>query len=369
VFLLSKFFIAPNILKQGEIRAKTQSDLYRLLGRTFGNFKLNKTSNNQYKLSSSMSKILEVYTRSQVNFLTLAEIPRYLIETLGFGIIVAIVIYLYFSNDGNITDSIPILVLFAVSLFRILPSYNRIISGVNNIYFFRSALDIVLDEMSSISESLGNDQLAFHRSIECKEITFFHGKHKVLEDISFTINKGESIAIIGGSGSGKTTLVDIIMGITSPEKGNVIIDGIKLTNKNKESWRRKIGYVPQDIYLMDGTIRDNVLFDRDYDDTDLISAIRLANMSKVITSKNGLETRVGDSGIQLSGGQKQRVGIARATLGNPDILIFDEGTSALDEITEKAILSDLLANNKDKTILFITHKKGLIDQFDKIISL
>ena len=130
-----------------------------------------------------------------------------------------------------------------------------------------------------------------------------------------------------------------------------------------------MGYIPQDIYLMDGTVKENVLFDRKYSDFDVGKALKLANLFDVMQSKNGLKTKVGDAGVQLSGGQKQRVGIARAILSNPEVLVFDEGTAALDDSTEKEILNDLLNNNKDKTIVFITHKKSLISMFDKVISL
>jgi len=256
-----------------------------------------------------------------------------------------------------------------VSLFRILPSYNRIITSINNIHFFSYAFDIIAEELTVKQEILHNDKLAFENNIECNDLSFSHHKNKVLKNVSFTINKGEKVAIVGESGSGKTTLADIIMGLTAADTGSVYIDEIELTDKNKKYWRGEIGYIPQDIYLLDGTVKENILFDRSYSDEEVNKALKLASLSDVMNSKDGLDTQVGDAGVQLSGGQKQRVGIARALLSNPELLVFDEGTSALDEKTELEILNDLLSNNKEKTILFITHKKSLISFFDKVVSL
>ena len=174
------------------------------------------------------------------------------------------------------------------------------------------------------------------------------------------IEKGSKIAVIGESGSGKTTLVDIILGIYTPDEGNIFVDNIAITNENIKDWRQKIGYIPQSIYLFDGTVAENVCFGLDYDEQKVVKALKKANIYDFLKQKEGLSTLVGENGIKLSGGQKQRIGIARALYRDPEILVLDEATSALDGEIENRIIEEVFNLSENITLVIIAHRKSTI---------
>ena len=199
------------------------------------------------------------------------------------------------------------------------------------------------------------------------------GKHSVttlvLNQINLKIKKGQKIAFIGESGSGKSTLVDLITGLYLPDTGSVKIDGQLLTKEVIKSWRKKIGYIPQSIYLFDGTVAENVVFHRPYDEEKLIQVLKKANIYDFLQKKEGLNTNVGDGGIQLSGGQKQRIAIARALYDDPEILVLDEATSALDDATEKKIMEEIYQASAGKTLLVIAHRLSTLKKCEIIYRL
>ena len=191
----------------------------------------------------------------------------------------------------------------------------------------------------------------------------------VLNDINLTLNKGDKIAFVGESGAGKSTLADIIIGLYRPNSGCIKIDGVLLNDDNLQNWRSQIGYVPQQVYLFDGTVADNICFGRQRDDKILEDVLKQANIYYFLQTKEGLETLVGEGGIQLSGGQKQRIAIARALYGNPEILVLDEATSALDNDTEEKIMKEIYHISKDKTLIVIAHRLTTIKGCDKVFEI
>jgi ABC-type multidrug transport system fused ATPase/permease subunit len=175
------------------------------------------------------------------------------------------------------------------------------------------------------------------------------------------------VAFIGESGSGKTTLADIIIGIYRPQKGALYADNTLINNSNILSWRAKIGYIPQNIYLFDGTVAENVSFGSKYDNEKLIIALKKAKIWDFLESKDGASTRVGEGGIQLSGGQQQRIGIARALYNNPDILVLDEATSSLDDATESQIMEEIYDLSGNITLIIIAHRLSTVERCDRKI--
>ena len=200
-------------------------------------------------------------------------------------------------------------------------------------------------------------------------LNFYYDDKKILNSINLTIDKGQKIAFIGESGSGKSTLVDIIIGLHKLTQGEMRVDGVLVEEANLQNWRSQIGYIPQQVYLFDGTISENVCFGREFDEDLLVKVLDQANILEFLQKKQGIETLVGEDGIQLSGGQKQRIAIARALYGQPEVLVLDEATSALDDETEKKIMDEIYKISKDKTLIIIAHRLSTIKGCDNTYTL
>lgn len=367
LFLL--FFLKKRIEKEGTRRSIMQSKFYKILNETFGNFKIIKLIQNEEKLYSEFSSISYGYAKANIVSNTLNQLPRLSLETIGFGVLIGIVVYVLFKyNDASFV--LPIISMYALALYRVLPALNRILSNYNTLLFLSSSLNIVYSDLIYTPQTEGKDFIDFKNKIELTNISFEYTKNKkVLEDINITINKGDKVAFVGESGSGKSTLVDLIIGLYKPLSGEIIIDGKKLTVENIKSYRSKVGYIPQSIYLFDGTVGENVAFGYEYDKERIIEVLKKANIYDFLTSKEGIDTLVGDGGIQLSGGQKQRIGIARALYSDPEILVLDEATSALDNETEAKIMDEIYEISQDKTLLIIAHRLSTIERCDRKIML
>ena len=367
LFLL--FFLKRRIEKEGLKRSIMQSKFYKILNETFGNFKIIKLIQNEEKLYSEFSNISYGYARANIVSNTLSQLPRLSLETIGFSVLIGIVVYVLFQyNDANFV--LPIISMYALALYRILPALNRILSNYNTILFLSNSLDIVYSDLSYTPQTEGKDFIDFKNKIELTNVSFEYNKNKkVLENINIIINKGDKVAFVGESGSGKSTLVDLIIGLYKPLSGEIVIDDKKLTSDNVKSYRSKVGYIPQSIYLFDGTVGENVAFGYEYDKEKIIEVLKKANIYDFLYSKEGIDTLVGDGGIQLSGGQKQRIGIARALYSDPEILVLDEATSALDNETEAKIMDEIYETSHDKTLLIIAHRLSTIERCDRKIML
>ncbi|MBE9856780.1 ABC transporter ATP-binding protein [Campylobacter concisus] len=367
LFLL--FFLKRRIEKEGLKRSIMQSKFYKILNETFGNFKIIKLIQNEEKLYSEFSNISYGYARANIVSNTLSQLPRLSLETIGFSVLIGIVVYVLFQyNDANFV--LPIISMYALALYRILPALNRILSNYNTILFLSNSLDIVYSDLSYTPQIEGKDFIDFKNKIELTNVSFEYNKNKkVLENINIIINKGDKVAFVGESGSGKSTLVDLIIGLYKPLSGEIVIDDKKLTSDNVKSYRSKVGYIPQSIYLFDGTVGENVAFGYEYDKEKITEVLKKANIYDFLSSKEGIDTLVGDGGIQLSGGQKQRIGIARALYSDPEILVLDEATSALDNETEAKIMDEIYETSQDKTLLIIAHRLSTIERCDRKIML
>ena len=367
LFLL--FFLKKRIEKEGTRRSTMQSKFYKILNETFGNFKIIKLIQNEEKLYSEFLSTSHGYAKANIVSNTLNQLPRLSLETIGFSVLIGIVVYVLFKyNDASFV--LPIISMYALALYRILPALNRILSNYNALLFLSSSLDIVYSDLSYTPQTEGKDFIDFKNKIELTNVSFEYNKNKkVLENINIIINKGDKVAFVGESGSGKSTLVDLIIGLYKPLSGEIVIDDKKLTSDNVKSYRSKVGYIPQSIYLFDGTVGENVAFGYEYNKEKIIEVLKKANIYDFLSSKEGIDTLVGDGGIQLSGGQKQRIGIARALYSDPEILVLDEATSALDNETEAKIMDEIYETSQDKTLLIIAHRLSTIERCDRKIML
>ena len=309
--------------------------------------------------------------------------PRYLIEPIAFGGLVAIVIALAMQGRP-FSDILPNLSVMALVGYRLLPSmsllYGQMVTIASHSYTLQQLEEEILEieeEIEEVEKSRAKQSpLSFTRDIRIEGVSFaYPGSAKnTLENFSLTVAKNESVGIAGASGSGKSTLVDLILGLHTPVSGEILVDGVPLSTGNIMSWRAMIGYVPQDIYLLDDTLEANIAFgipSSEVDQEALESAARAAQILDFVKRDlpEGFGTVVGERGVRLSGGQRQRIGLARALYHAPQVLILDEATSELDLETEAAVIETINALQGKVTIITIAHRLSTLERCDKTIQL
>lgn len=306
--------------------------------------------------------------------------PRLLIETV-FIVGVLGFITIYIRGGGDMSAMANTLVAFGVAAIRVLPSVNRINTYITQISYTQPSLDFVYQNLQEgmktdamLKERKANSQkekLKLENQIELKHISFHYpdADKNIFTDAHMTVPKGKSVGIIGTSGAGKSTIVDILLGLLHAQEGTITCDDVDIF-KNYESWLAQIGYIPQSIYLVDESIRDNIAFGIDEDKIDeerIWQVLEEAQLKEFVEElPDGLDTTIGDRGVRLSGGQRQRIGIARALYHDPEILVFDEATSALDNDTEAAVMEAVNSFHGKKTMIIIAHRLNTIEKCDII---
>ncbi len=305
------------------------------------------------------------------NFQTVSQIPRFYLELITIIGMVGLILVLYY-NGVKTNQIVTLLGVFVAAAFRMIPSINRILSALQNIKYYGVTVNKIYDEIIGFDFHKSETnimQFYFDDEIKLADIQFSYEEKIILKSINLKIKKGETIGIVGPSGSGKSTLVDLINGLLKPSKGTITVDGIDI-NEFIKSWQQSIGYVGQEIFLMDDTIKSNVAFgmnEKEINMDSVYKALEAAQLSSFIDELElGIETKVGERGIQLSGGQKQRIGIARALYHNPNVLIFDEATASLDHETEKHVMSSIYNLKQDKTMIIIAHRISTLDDCDQV---
>jgi|SaaInlLV_10m_DNA_2_1039722.scaffolds.fasta_scaffold00617_2 ATP-binding cassette, subfamily B, bacterial PglK len=362
-FLLKTFSI--KLKKEGLKVSILAREIQKIFRESFGNFKIIKLLSNEQGLLNRFSKANYQLVRANTINTTLQNTPRLFLETMGFILLVGAVMYVVYRIDTP-EYVIPILSMYALAFYRFMPSVTRIMNFYNQIIFAKSSID-TSNPLFYQTEKLGNEKITFDDCVTLKNVTFsYDEKNHVIKNITLSIPKNKKVALIGESGAGKSTLADIIMGLYIPKEGYILVGETKLNLKNIKSWRNKIGYIPQSIYLFDGSIAENIVFGREHNEQKIITALKKANLYNFLNTQDGVNTRVGEEGIRLSGGQKQRVAIARALYSDPEILVLDEATSSLDNETEIKIMNEIYENNKDKTLLVIAHRLTTIQRCDII---
>ena len=306
------------------------------------------------------------------------ESPRYVMEAIGMTLIAGLA-YLMSKQAGGIATIIPVLGAFALGAQKLIPSTQQAYGAYTNIKGSKASLEDVLSLLDQPLPSYVDQprpiQIPFEKAIHLNKLSFRYTKETpwILKNIDLKITKGSRIGLMGVTGSGKSTLFDIIMGLLSPTDGELIIDDKPINKENGRSWQAHISHVPQNIYLTDNTIEENIAFGiprEQINHQQVKNAAKQAQIAELIEEwSDGYQTLVGERGIRLSGGQRQRIGIARALFKGANVLIFDEATSALDDKTEQAVMEAIEGLGRELTILIIAHRLTTLKGCDQVIEL
>ena len=362
--------ITQRIKKAGDNREKILGVFYEIINRSFNNFKLLKLT----KSTDAVQKIFQMksgeYCDANVTNASLSQIPRLYLETTSFAALTLMVILVLLNTSDDISKSMGLITMYVLTFYRIMPSISRVINAWNQINYYAKSVEVITNDLALHVEELSDNELEFHKSIELKNVSFSYPTGKnVLKNVNLVVNKGEKIGISGKTGSGKSTLIDIICGLHNPNTGELYADGKLIDNNNLRSWRRKIAYIPQNIYLFDGTVAENVAFDLDVNVEKVRKVLQRVGLEKYFGERNGIETEVGEGGGKLSGGQKQRVALARALYREAEIIILDEATSGLDTETEAELMEEIYSFEEKITVFIVAHRLNTLHGCDRRIHL
>ena len=323
-----------------------------------------------------------VFARHIATRETLGQVPLNVIETVGYGCLIGLAMLLVVSGK-EVSHILPVLGLYGFAAYRMLPAAQNMYRAISQIKFSEQVLSVLKPEFALEKDELkhiekdSTQYLKFENSIRLENISFAYPNRiesPILNNFSLEVKKNASLGIVGKSGSGKSTLMDIMLGLLFPQQGKVYIDDVELTANNITQWRDLVGYVPQNIYLADKSIAENIAFGVAKIDIDLKRVefvARQAQIDDFIQSQLplGYHTLVGERGVMLSGGQRQRIGIARALYKNPQVLFMDEATSALDTETEQAVNEAIQNLNGKMTMVIIAHRESAVAQCNQILKL
>lgn len=360
--------VTRKIRNSGKMRERSQQKFFEILHRAFGNFKMVKLRSNEPELLEAFSEAGNEFMQANIRNDTLSQTPKIYLEAVGFIMLVLLVGYWVEVLHSDIRGKVAVLGVFILALYRMMPAVSRITFYYNQIVFLEKSLEIVHRDLSYDVEKIGDERITFHETIELRGVGFEYLKDKpIFTDVFLEIRKGEKVAFIGESGSGKSTLVDVLIGLYKPLTGGIYVDGVRIDERNIRAWRRNIGYIPQDIYLFEGSVAQNVAFEKVYDPKKVEAVLKQARIYDFLAQQHeGINTQVGERGVKLSGGQKQRVAIARALYHDPKVLVLDEATSALDSQTELQIMNEIYALGSEKTLIIIAHRLSTISQCDTV---
>jgi HlyD family secretion protein len=371
-------------LTQNGHEVTTQQSLrFKLMAEGFGGIKDTLLLGRQHNFTQRFNEASHRFAIANGSNQIISQVPRYAVELLAFGAVIGLVMYLMVAYQNDAGTILPVLSVYALAGMKLLPAFQQVYSSITQIRGtlpalasikgdLRSSLRRADSDYTALSVTAGKHHLVPTQSIQLQRVCFQYpsAAQPVLQQLNLTIPANKVVGMVGASGSGKSTAIDILMGLILPAEGSLLVDGVPIDARNLRAWQNSVGFVAQSIFLADTSIKENIAFGvppEAIDETKVQRAASMAHLDELLsTLPQGLDTFVGERGVQLSGGQRQRIGIARALYHDADVLVLDEATSALDGITEKMIMDAVHDFGGKKTIVMIAHRLATVKKCDWI---
>jgi ABC-type bacteriocin/lantibiotic exporter with double-glycine peptidase domain len=374
-YLLIFYFVRKYLDRTGKERLINNQLRFTTISEAFGAAKEVKIGGLEKTYVRNFSNSAQIFAYSNASATIISQLPRHVLEAIAFGGILLLMIYIT-AETGSFNNAIPILSLYVFAGYRLIPVLQQIYSSLTQLTFVGPSLNKLYDDLKDLqpfNENKDESVLSLNNKIVLNNIQYNYPNtsRTTLQNINLTIPAKSTVGLVGVTGSGKTTIADIILGLLTPQKGTLEVDGKVITTQNVRSWQRCIGYVPQQIYLSDNTVAANIAFGVETEDINqdaIKKASKIANLHEFIMDElpKQYQTIIGERGIKLSGGQRQRIGIARALYHSPQVLILDEATNALDNQTEQAVMDSITNISKNITIILIAHRLNTVKDCDII---
>ena len=385
IFSIAYFFLyktaRARLIRNGSVTSAAQALRLKLMSEGFGGIKDVLLLGRQALFNKSFFKASNNFARAAGSSQVLSMGPRYIMELVAFSSVILLVIFLLLNYQGDIGKILPVITIYALAGFKLLPAFQQIYYSLTTIRVNIHAFHLLQEDLeisdadylaNQFTQNFDDNVIDFKKNIVLQNIKFKYPSvySNALNNINLEIPANHVIGIVGSSGSGKSTLIDILLGLIPPNEGKILIDGNEINSHNIKHWQNLIGFVPQSIFLADSTIKENIAFGLPEDEIDnekVANAIDMSHLREFVDSlDNGINTVVGERGVQLSGGQRQRIGIARALYQNASVLILDEATSSLDGISEMLIMNAINDFFGKKTIVIIAHRLSTIKNCNTI---
>lgn len=366
-------FVRKHATALGERVRDTETELMQRASQAFGGIKEVRVRGCEPFIVSTFTETSEQYAKAARASRLLANAPRWTFETLAVAGMV-LVAFIVLARGGGTERLVPLLAVMGLAVVRLMPSAIRMLGALNDMRYFAPTVDALHKDLAEREDvTTASAPIDFERELRLTKVSYTYPEavRPSLDAVTLTVTKGEAIALVGSSGAGKTTLADVVIGLLEPTSGQMSVDGRPIDGSTVRAWQRLIGYVPQQVYLSDDTLRRNIAFgepDADIDDTRIERALQAARLAQFVKDlPDGLDTSVGERGVRLSGGQRQRIGIARALYFDPKVLVLDEATSALDGLTEAEVVEAIEIARADRTTIVIAHRLSTVRTCDRLV--
>ena len=385
IYALIYVFTRRLLNQMGKVRVENNRLRYRFANEALAGIKDIKLVGRETAYLDRFVQPSERLFSNEVRINVLSQVPQFALQAIALGGIILLCVVLTDASstkaNAGLGELLPVLGVFAFAGQRLLPELQKLYNSLAEIQVGTASVNAVHDDLIALAG--GNIlpctppiALGLQNTLALEGVCFAYPQsdRAGLQEISLTISAGEKIGIVGTTGAGKTTLADIILGLLEPGQGRLVIDGNTIGPENQRAWCQSVGYVPQDIFLTDAPVAENIalgLAPGAIDADRLCRAAQIARIDQFITEElpQGYQTHVGERGVRLSGGQRQRIGIARALYHDADLIVFDEATSALDNLTEQDVMEAIQALPGDKTVVMIAHRLSTVKRCDRIIVL